>query len=128
LDAGIIRNRLKIKSAKTNAITFIEVQKEFGTFSKYLWDFVDGKPIQNNFTKMSEMPAHTPLSDKISKDLKSRGFKFIGLTIVLKSVNLRIIFTTSLSCFHQLLGPNPIIGYFIQLEKRGKLIFIYQNF
>ncbi|MDG2264236.1 MAG: DNA-3-methyladenine glycosylase I [Flavobacteriales bacterium] len=82
LDAGIIRNTLKIKAAKTNAIAFMEVQKEFGTFSKYLWDFVDGKPVQNNFTSMSEMPANTPLSDKISKDLKSRGFKFVGSTIV----------------------------------------------
>jgi len=82
LDAGIIRNRLKIKSAKTNAIAFMEVQKEFGTFSKYLWNFVDGKPVQNNFMSMSEMPANTPLSDKISKDLKSRGFKFVGSTII----------------------------------------------
>ena len=82
LDTGIIRNTLKIKAAKTNAIAFMEVQKEFGTFSKYLWDFVDGKPVQNNFTSMSEMPANTPLSDKISKDLKSRGFKFVGSTIV----------------------------------------------
>ena len=60
----------------------MEVQKEFGTFSKYLWDFVDGKPVQNKFTSFSEMPANTPLSDKISKDLKSRGFKFVGSTIV----------------------------------------------
>jgi DNA-3-methyladenine glycosylase I len=82
LDAGIIRNTLKIKAAKTNAIAFMEVQKEFGTFSKYLWDFVDGKPVQNNFTSMREMPANTPLSDKISKDLKSRGFKLVGSTIV----------------------------------------------
>ena len=82
LDAGIIRNTLKIKAAKTNAIAFITVQKEFGTFSKYLWDFVDGKPVQNNFKLLSEIPANTPLSDKISKDLKSRGFKFVGSTIV----------------------------------------------
>ena len=82
LDTGIIRNTLKIKAAKTNAIAFMKVQKEFGTFSKYLWDFVDGKPIQNNFSSMSEMPANTPLSDKISEDLKSRGFKFVGSTIV----------------------------------------------
>ncbi len=82
LDSGIIRNTLKIKAAKTNAIAFMEVQKEFGSFSKYLWDFVDGKPVQNNFISMSEMPANTPLSDKISKDLKSRGFKFVGSTIV----------------------------------------------
>ena len=82
LDTGIIRNTLKIKAAKTNAIAFMKVQKEFGTFSKYLWDFVDGKPIQNNFSSMSEMPANTPLSDKISEDLKRRGFKFVGSTIV----------------------------------------------
>ena len=81
-DAGIIRNRLKIKASKSNAIAFMEVQKEFVTFSKYLWDFVDGKPIQNNFKSMSEIPTNTPLSDKISKDLKSRGFKFVGSTIV----------------------------------------------
>ena len=81
-DAGIIRNKLKIKAAKTNAIAFMEVQKEFGAFSKYLWGFVDGKPVQNNFTSMSKMPANTPLSDKISKDLKSKGFKFVGSTIV----------------------------------------------
>ena len=82
LDAGIIRNTLKIKAAKKNAIAFISVQKEFGTFSKYLWGFVDGKPIQNNFTSMSEMPSNTALSHKISKDLKSRSFKFVGSTIV----------------------------------------------
>ena len=81
-DVGIIRNRLKIKAAKTNTIAFMEVQKEFGTFSKYLWNFVEGKPIQNNFKSMDEIPDNTPLSDKISKDLKSRGFKFVGSTIV----------------------------------------------
>ena len=82
LDTGIIRNQLKIKAAKTNSIAFIEVQKEFGTFSKYLWKFVDGKIIQNNFKAMSEIPANTPLSDKISLNLKKRGFKFVGSTIV----------------------------------------------
>lgn len=81
-DAGIIRNRLKIKAAKTNAIAFIKVQEEIGSFSKYLWGFVNGNPIQNNYTKMSELPANTPLSDKISADLKKRGFKFVGSTIV----------------------------------------------
>jgi len=82
LDAGIIRNRLKIKAAKTNAIAFMKVQKEFVTFSKYLWGFVNGKPIQNNFKSTGELPANTPLSDKISSDLKKRGFKFVGSTIV----------------------------------------------
>ena len=81
-DAGIIRNRLKIKAAKTNAIAFIGVQKEFGSFSKYLWAFVGGNPIKNNFKSTSDLPANTPLSDKISTDLKNRGFKFIGTTIV----------------------------------------------
>ena len=82
LDAGIIRNTLKIKAAKTNAIAFMEVQKEFGTFSKYLWNFVDGKPIQNNLSNVREMPSNTTLSDKISKDLKKRQFKFVGSTVV----------------------------------------------
>jgi len=82
LDAGIIRNRLKIKAAKTNAIAFMKVQKEFVTFSKYLWGFVNGKPIQNNVKSTGELPANTPLSDKISSDLKKRGFKFVGSTIV----------------------------------------------
>jgi len=82
LDAGIIRNTLKIKAAKTNAIAFMEVQKEFGTFSKYLWNFVDGKPIQNNFSNIRELPSNTTLSDKISKDLKKRQFKFVGSTVV----------------------------------------------
>ena len=81
-DSGIIRNKLKIKAAKTNAISFLKVQKEFGTFSKYIWGFVDGKPIQNNFTTMSEMPANSLLSDKISADFKKRGFKFVGSTII----------------------------------------------
>ena len=81
-DAGIIRNRLKIKAAKTNAIAFMKVQKEFSTFSKYLWGFVDGKPIQNKFKSMKELPANTPLANKISADLKKRGFKFVGPTIV----------------------------------------------
>jgi len=81
-DAGIIRNRLKIKAAKTNAIAFMKVQKEFSRFSKYLWGFVDDKPIQNKFKSMKELPANTPLANKISVDLKKRGFKFVGPTIV----------------------------------------------
>ena len=81
-DAGIIRNKLKIKSAVTNAQAFIEIQEEFGSFSKYIWGFVDGKPIKNSFKTMADLPANTPLSDKISKDLKKRGFKFVGSTVV----------------------------------------------
>lgn len=81
-DSGIIRNRLKIKATISNAKAFIAVQKEFGSFSDYIWKFVDGEPIQNSFTALSELPANTPLSDTISKDLKKRGFKFVGTTVV----------------------------------------------
>jgi len=100
LDAGIIRNKLKIKAAKTNAIAFIEVQKEFGTFSKYIWGFVDGNPIQNNLKSLSEMPANTSLSDKISKDLKTRGFKFVGTTIVYAHMQaMGIVNDHTIDCF-----------------------------
>jgi len=81
-DGGIIRNKLKIESAVTNAKAFIEVRKEFGTFNKYIWGFTDGKPIQNDFESLEEIPAKTELSDLISKDLIKRGFKFVGSTIV----------------------------------------------
>jgi DNA-3-methyladenine glycosylase I len=81
-DAGIIRNRLKIEAAINNAQRFREVQNEFGSFAAYIWDFVGGKPIKNGFTSLQELPARTPLSDAISKDLKQRGFKFVGSTIV----------------------------------------------
>jgi DNA-3-methyladenine glycosylase I len=79
---GIIRNKLKIKAAVTNALAFMEIQKEFGSFSKYIWGFVNGKPIKNSLKSLSEAPANTPLSDSISKDLKKRGFKFVGSTVV----------------------------------------------
>lgn len=81
-DSGIIRNKLKIKATITNAIAFKKVQKEFGSFSKYIWGFVDGKPIDNNPKSMKDVPATTALSDRISKDLKKRGFKFVGSTVV----------------------------------------------
>ena len=81
-DAGIIRNKLKIKATISNAQAFMEVQKEFGSFSKYIWNFTDGKPIKNSHKKMSDIPATTELSDLISKDLKKRGFKFVGSTVV----------------------------------------------
>jgi DNA-3-methyladenine glycosylase I len=81
-DAGIVRNRLKITSARTNARAFLAVQKEFGSFEKYLWSFVDGKPIVNRFKSLKDVPARTELSDRISKDLGERGFKFVGSTIV----------------------------------------------
>jgi len=81
-DEGIIRNRLKIKAAVHNAKQFLKVQKEFGSFSNYIWGFVNYKPIKNTFEKVSDLPAKTPLSCKISKDLKARGFKFTGPTII----------------------------------------------
>ena len=81
-NAGIIRNKLKIKATVTNAQAFIKVQEEFGTFSKYIWGFVDGKPIENKFKSLTEVPATTPISDALSKDLKKRGFKFVGSTVM----------------------------------------------
>lgn len=82
LDIGIVRNQLKIRAAVSNAIAFINVQKEFGSFANYIWKFVDGKPIVNYPQSLKEVPASTPLSDIISKDLKKRGFKFVGTTVV----------------------------------------------
>jgi len=82
LDAGIIRNKLKVKATVSNAQAFIETQKEFGSFSKYIWSFVDGKPIKNTVAHYKSAPANTPLSDALSKDLKKRGFKFVGSTVV----------------------------------------------
>ena len=79
---GIIRNQLKIRSAVSNAISFMKIQEEFGSFSKYIWGFVDGNPIVNTPKTLKEVPATTSLSDTISKDLKKRGFKFVGSTVV----------------------------------------------
>ena len=79
---AIIRNKLKIRSAIRNARAFIKVREEFGAFNDYIWDFVDGRPIQNAWQQGSEIPAETPLSNKISRDLKRRGFNFVGPTIV----------------------------------------------
>jgi len=81
-DAGIIRNKLKIKATISNALSFIEIQREFGSFSKYIWGFVDHKPINNKWKSLNEIPATTELSDKLSKDLKKRGFKFVGSTVI----------------------------------------------
>jgi DNA-3-methyladenine glycosylase I len=80
-DAGIIRNRLKVASAISNAAAFLEVQQEFGSFDAYLWRLSDGKPKQNHWKSIAEVPAKTPASDALSKDLKRRGFRFVGSTI-----------------------------------------------
>jgi DNA-3-methyladenine glycosylase I len=80
-DPGIVRNRLKIKSAVGNAKAFIAVQKEFGSFDKYIWQFVGGKPLSNRWKSMKQIPARTEISDAMSKDLRKRGFNFVGSTI-----------------------------------------------
>jgi DNA-3-methyladenine glycosylase I len=81
-DPGIVRNRLKVDSAVTNAQAFLEVQKEFGSFDRYLWNFVDGHPVVARRPAGERLPASTDLSDRISKDLKKRGFRFVGSTII----------------------------------------------
>ncbi|MBS9780983.1 MAG: DNA-3-methyladenine glycosylase I [Gammaproteobacteria bacterium] len=81
-NTGIVRNKLKIKSAINNANIFLQIQKEYGSFSNYLWQFVDFQPIQNHHEDYTQAPITTPISDKISKDLKKRGMKFIGSTII----------------------------------------------
>ncbi len=81
-DAGIIRNKLKIRAAITNAELFMEIQKEYGSFSTYIWSFTDGKPITNAFKNRHDVPATTAISDSLSKDLKKRGFKFVGSTVM----------------------------------------------
>jgi DNA-3-methyladenine glycosylase I len=81
-NAGIVRNRLKIESTVTNARAFLAIQREFGSFSRYLWDWVDGAPILNGWRDRSQVPARSELSDRISRDLKKRGFRFVGSTII----------------------------------------------
>lgn len=81
-DPGIIRNRLKVRSAVKNAKAFLEVQAEFGSFDTYIWQFVDGRPIQNRWKTMTDLPATSERSDTLSKDLKARGFSFVGSTII----------------------------------------------
>ncbi len=81
-DEGIVRNKLKVRSAVQNAKAFLAIREEFGSFDKYLWAFVDNKPINNGFKTWKEVPAKTELSDKISKDLKKRGMNFVGSTII----------------------------------------------
>jgi DNA-3-methyladenine glycosylase I len=82
LDVRIIRNRLKVYGARKNAIAFLQVQKEFGSFSSYIWAFVDGKPIQTTWNSQADLPATTSISDALSKDMKKRGFTFVGSTIM----------------------------------------------
>ena len=81
-DAGIVRNRLKVEGAVKNARAFLKVQEEFGSFERYIWSFVNGKPLVNKFKAHQDLPARTEISDQISKDLKKRGFTFVGSTIM----------------------------------------------
>ncbi len=102
---GIIRNRLKIESTISNAKAFLLIQKEFGSFEKYIWSFVDHKPIQNHFKKITEIPAETPLSKDISKDLKKRGFRFVGPTIIyafMQAIGMVNDHTTDCHCYKKM--------------------------
>jgi DNA-3-methyladenine glycosylase I len=81
-DPGIVRNRLKVQAAVSNAQAFLAVQEAFGSFDRYIWDFVDGRPIVNHFERLDQVPAVTPLAETLSRDLKRRGFRFVGPTIV----------------------------------------------
>ncbi len=99
-DPGIVRNKLKINSTIKNAQIFIQIQKEFGSFNKYLWAFVNNQPIKNNFETLKDFPAKTDLSDKISKDLKKRGMNFVGSTIIYAYLQaVGVVTDHQLKCF-----------------------------
>ena len=97
---GIIRNRLKIQSVITNAKSFINVQEEFGSFNKYIWDFVNNKSVHNTWKKLEDLPPNTELSNKISNDMKKRGFKFIGTTIIYSFLQaIGVVNDHTIDCF-----------------------------
>ena len=99
-DAGIVRNRLKIDSTVTNATAFLKVQREFGSFDRFLWDFVGGEPRKNRFRTSKQLPARTELSDALSKELKRRGFRFVGTTICYAFMQaVGIVDDHTLTCF-----------------------------
>ena len=103
-DKNIIRNRLKIYSARKNAGVFLEIQKEFGSFDKYVWDFVGGKPILNSWKKFDDVPVNTSQSDALSKDLKNRGMTFVGSTIIyayMQAVGMVNDHVVSCSCYNK---------------------------
>jgi DNA-3-methyladenine glycosylase I len=110
-DASIIRNRLKIKSAISNAKAFIEIQKEFGSFCKYIWNYVDNKTMINCFKSLEDYPATSPISDAISKDLKKRGFKFFGSTM----------------CYAHLQACGMVNDHSLTCYKRKQIIEQYQQ-
>ena len=99
-DAGIVRNRLKIRAIINNAARILEIQKEFGSFDAYLWGFTNGETIKNSWQSLEDIPASTPLSDTISKDLKKRGFRFVGTTIIYAFLQaIGIVNDHLVSCF-----------------------------
>ena len=99
-DAGIVRNKLKINATVSNAKAFMQIQKEFGSFSKYIWQFVDNKPIKNVFKNYKDAPAKTELSDALSKNLKKRGFKFVGSTVIYATMQaIGMVNDHETSCF-----------------------------
>jgi len=99
-DAGIIRNRRKIEAAVNNARRFLEIRKGFGSFDSYIWGFVDGRPLVNRCRRLADIPPHTELSDRVAKDLKGRGFQFVGSTITYSHLQaVGIVNDHLLSCF-----------------------------
>ncbi|SEH55926.1 DNA-3-methyladenine glycosylase [Bathymodiolus azoricus thioautotrophic gill symbiont] len=97
---GVIRNKLKIKSAIQNAKVFLKIKKEFGSFDKYIWNFVNYQPIHNKFKSLSDLPANTKLSDKISIDLKKQGMNFVGSTIIYAYMqSIGMVNDHEISCF-----------------------------
>lgn len=116
-DAGIIRNRQKILATIGNARAFLEVQDEFGSFDQYIWGFVSGKPVVNQWTTLQEIPAKTPLSETISKDLSQRGFRFVGPTIVYAHMQATGMVNDHLVTCHRYRQVNRKQGV---LARRGK--------
>jgi len=111
-DSGIIRNRLKLRAAVNNAQRFLEVQEEFGSFDKYIWGLVGGRPIRSGLRSFKDMPARTALSDRISQDLKARGFKFVGSTVIYSHMQATGMVNDHLEwCFrYKEIGRLPVTG------------------
>lgn len=108
---GIIRNRLKINAAVTNAKAFLEIQKQHGSFDRFIWSYLQYTPTQNHWERIEDVPATSPLSDQISKDLKKRGFKFVGSTIIyafMQSIGMVNDHLTSCFVYQECHTPNPI--------------------
>lgn len=107
LNPAIIRNRLKVESSVNNAQRFLEVQEEFGSFDNYIWRFVDGKPVLNAWKELKEIPPKTALSDAVSKDLKKRGFKFVGSTVIYAHLQATgVVNDHTVDCFRYTYGLN----------------------